>query len=335
MWMEEQPSAALQEALQLLAQGRSAEAMMVVKKAAMAAKAKHGSGSHPLAMAYADMARVHLRMGKFQKAALEFQHASKSPMPTDAASRRDRLGFLYGFAEALLGLSRFDEAERVLRQCVTFAKSLYGPKSAQGVAANAPVADALMRADKPAEALKLVQETYDALWALGDLLITRVIPIRAEALKAANRTENPFTELADLPNDLAEAAVNDVIARASVGDPRRMRAVLADLLKFADRKFGDGDSVTYDVLAAIAHHESRLGDLGDPLVRHAAVRRSVWSYAVRRVPGGLLSDLEVGFEPDGLIHLVPHVTRDPDPNEAAHLESVLTEAIDDLYARPA
>src|SRR4030095_9376993 len=99
MWIAEEPSAALKEALQLLAQGKSGEAEMVVKKAAMNAKAKHGSGSHPLAKPYGDIGPWHLRMGEFGKAAVEFQHACKSTLPPDVPSRRDRLGFMYGFAE--------------------------------------------------------------------------------------------------------------------------------------------------------------------------------------------------------------------------------------------
>jgi hypothetical protein len=61
----------------------------------------------------------------------------------------------------------------------------------------------------------------------------------------------------------------------------------------------------------------------------------VWSFATPRVPGGLLSNLEIGFEPDGALHLVPHLTREPSAGEAARLEAVLTEAVDDLFARPA
>lgn len=111
--------------------------------------------------------------------------------------------------------------------------------------------------------------------------------------------------------------------------------MLADLLAFADKKYGDGHAVTCDVLAAVAHHEVRQGDRADAAVRRTAVRRSVWSYAVRRMPGGLLANLEIGFEPDGLIHLVPHLTRDPSENEMTKLEAVLTDAVDDLYSRPA
>jgi hypothetical protein len=335
MWMGEQPSIALQRALELFAQGKVGEAEMTVKKAAMDAKAKHGSGSHPLACAYADIGRLHLRMGEFQKAALEFQHASKGPMPVDAPARRDRLGFMYGFAEALVGMTKFDEAEKVLRQCVTFVKSLDGPTSAAATAANAPLASALLKAGRTEDALKIAQESYDALWSLGDSLITRVIPVRAETLKAAGRADNPFTELIDLPDELATKAVADIIAWTPLGNAGRMRAVLADLLSFADKRFGDGNPITYDVLAAIARHEERQGPSGDPAVRGNAVRRSLWSFAVRRVPAGLLANLEIGFESDGSIHLIPHLGREPTDSEAAELETVLTQAVDELYARTA
>jgi hypothetical protein len=56
---------------------------------------------------------------------------------------------------------------------------------------------------------------------------------------------------------------------------------------------------------------------------------------VRRVPGGLLENLEVGFEPGGTLHLVPHLSHDPAPDEVAQLETILTQAVDDLYARMA
>ena len=136
-----------------------------------------------------------------------------------------------------------------------------------------------------------------------------------------------------LPDDLVTKTVSAVIARAPSGDPARVRAVLADLLAFADRKYGDGHTITCDALAAVAHHEARQGDRADTTVRRTAVRRSVWSYAVRRMPGGLLANLEIGFEADGTIHLVPHLSREPKAGEAAQLETILTQAVDDLYSR--
>lgn len=335
MGIGEEPSAALKEALQLLAQGKSGEAELVVKKAAMHAKAKHGSGSHALACAYADIGRLHLRMGEFGKAAVEFQHASKSALPPDVASRRDRLGFMYGFADALIGLTRYDEAEKVLRQCEVFARNIHGATSPVAVAAKAPLADGLLRAGKTADALKLAQECYDELWRLGDPLITQAIPVRAEALKAANRPDGPFADLGDLPDDLVAGAIKAVIDRAPTGDPVRTRAVLADLLAFADGKYGDGHPLTCDALAAVAHHEARQGAKADAAARRTAVRRSVWSFAVRRVSDGLLANLEIGFEPDGTLHLVPHLAREPKGDEAAQLERVLAQAVDDLYSRSA
>ena len=127
--------------------------------------------------------------------------------------------------------------------------------------------------------------------------------------------------------------VSNVIGRSGRGDAARVRQVLADLLRFVDKRFGDGHAATADTLAAIAHHEAALGEKGDPKVRASAARRAVWSFAVRRVPSGLLANLEVGFENGGAIHLVPHLSRDPAPDELARLEAVLTQAVDDLYER--
>lgn len=333
MWMTDPPSAALAEALKLVAAGKSGEAETVVKKAAMAAKSQHGSGSHPLACAYADIARVHMQMGELQKAAVEFQHASKGPLPSDPPGRADRLRFMYGFGEALVRLARYDEAEKVLRQCEVFARNLHGARSAAAAAANAPLAEVLLRLGRTGEALKLAQEAFDALWALGDPLVAEALPVRAEALKAAGRPDSAFAEFGDLPDALAARAVRAVLARAPFGDPGRVRAVLADLQKAVDAKFGDGHDATRDVLAAAAHHEARQGATGDAAARRAAVRRAVWSYAVRRVPGGLLANLEVAFEPDGGLHLVPHLGREPSGDEARELEAVLAQAVDDLYAR--
>jgi hypothetical protein len=206
--------------------------------------------------------------------------------------------------------------------------------SAAANAANAPLADVLLRLGKTAEGMKLAQDSYNALWALGDPLITAIIPVRAEALKAAGRQESPFADLADLPDELVSKTVAAVLARVPVGDPSRVRAVLAELLVFADKKYGDGHAVTCDVLAAIAHHESRQGADADATVRRTAVRRSVWSYAVRRAPAGLLANLEVAFEPDGALHLVPHLAREANVTETAQLQTVLTQAVDDLYSRP-
>src|SRR5207249_4696771 len=128
------------------------------------------------------------------------------------------------------------------------------------------------------------------------------IPARAEALKAAGRADNPFTDLTNLPDDLTVETVANVIRRSGKGDGGRHRQVLAELLRFVDKRYGDGHACTLDTLAAIAHHEATLGDKGDPRVRAKAARRAIWSQSVRKLPGGLLENLEVGFEPGGTIH---------------------------------
>jgi len=328
------PSQPLSQGLQLLTQGKVAEAEGVVKKAAQIAKGQHGSGSHPLALAYADLARLHMRMGDAERAAKEFQHAANGPMPTDPQHRRDRLSFLFGFGAALGELGRYEESEKVLRQCLAFARNLSGPQSPAAHVALVPLADVLLRAGKTAEAAKLANEAYDSLWQLGDPLFTSAVGIRAETLKASGKADNAFADLADLPDEMVTAAISNTLARAGKGDTGRVRAVLADLLGFVDKKYGDGHPMTCDTLAAVAHHEAAAGAKADEKVRKTAVRRSVWSFAVRRMPGGLLSNLEVGFEPGGALHLAPHLTREPTATESAQLETILYQAVDDLYSRP-
>jgi hypothetical protein len=328
-------SAALIKGFELLNQGKPSEAEEVVKKAAREAKKNHGSGSHPLALAYGELGRLHLYTGQLERAAKEFQHAAEGPLPADPQLRRDRLSFLFGFGVALGELRRFADAETVLRKCVAFARNVAGGRSALAAAANVPLADVLLASGKTGEGVKLALEAYDSLWKLGDPLITCAVGTRAEALKASGKTNNPFADLADLPDDMAAAAVANTVARAGKGDTARMRAVLAELLAFVEKKFGDGHALVSDVLAAVAHHETAAGAAADERIYRTAVRRMVWTFAAHRVPHGLLANLEVGVEPEGAIHLAPHLARDASASESAQLETILNQALDDLYARPA
>lgn len=328
------PSVALEQALELLAQGMNKNGEELLKKAALKAKARHGSGSHPLNQRYADLARYHFHCGNCKRAASEFEHASKGPLPPMNEERQDRLSFILGFGICLGELGQFQEAEKVLRQSLAFARNLNGGQSASAAIAMVPLSEVLLMAGNTTEAAKFAMESYDLLWRLGDPEIKLAVALRAEALKAIGRADDPFTDLNDLPEDIVSASIAHTLARSGRGKPGHIRAVLADLLGFVDKRYGDGHPLTCDTLAAIAHHEANLGSQGDEKVRRSAVRRSVWSFAVRRLPGGLLTNLQVGFEPGGTIHLAPHVARTPSPAETTQLETTLNQAIDDLYARP-
>lgn len=327
-------SPALAEARELLAQGQAAEADLIVTRAAKLAKGQSGSGSHPLACAYADMARLHYHAGDFKRAATEFRHASDSPMPSEPAQRADRLAFMFGYAACLEAMAKPGEAEKVLRQCAEFAKNLHGPESPGYAAALEPLASHFLKHGPVGEAVRVSDEAYDLLWKQGDPGIAKAAAVRAEAFKAAGRTDDPFADLADLPDELATDAVIHTLARRELADPIRYRSVLADLRQFAGKRFGDGHPVMADALAAIVHHELALGARGDAKARSAAARRAVWSFAIARAPEGVLENIEVGFEDDGTFHLVPQLAREPSPAEAVQLETVLTQAIDDLYSRP-
>lgn len=284
------PSPALEEALRLLAAGDEEGAEKVVTKAAKRAKGDHGSGTHPLAKAYADMARLHARMGTkgIKRAAAEFRHACGSPLPPDPDGRADRLAFMTGYAWCVAALGGPAEAAQVFRQCVAFARNLHGPGSVGHAAALLPLADHLLATDQPADALKAADEAFDLLWRHGDARVAEAVAVRAEARAADAAGGDPFADLDGLPPELVAATAAAVLGRR-----------------------WDGDGPT----------------------RAAAVRWAVRTYAESRVPAGLLADLEVGFDPDGAVHLSPHLGRNPSPAEAATLEAVLNAAVDDLYSR--
>jgi len=329
-----EPSPALRHGFDLLAQGKVAEAEAVVKKAALDAKARHGSGSAPLARAYGELARLHLRTGDAERAAREFQHAAGGPMPDDRQQRVERLSYLYGFGVALGRLGRFAEAEKVLRRCQVFAQNLYGGTSAEATVALVPLADLLLTAGQTDEGVRLAQQAYDTLWDLGHTLFAVTVGTRAEAVKARGRPGNPFDELTDVPEAIVAEAVAWTAARTGTGEVARTRAVLADLLAFVEKRYGSGHELTCEALAAVAHHEEAAGDRGDGKVRRRAVQMSLWAFATARLPAGLLADLEVAFEPDGTLHLAPHLSREPGPAEVTQIESVLNQAVNDLYSRP-
>jgi hypothetical protein len=328
------PGPTLTRAFRLLHEGKPDEADALLKAAAVDVRGKHGSGSHPLALAYADIARLHAAAGDPVKAANGFRHICDYPMPADPAGRRDRLAFMFGFGGCVEAAGRADEAEKVFHQCVAFAKGVFGAGSPGYAAALEPLAGLLLRQGKTGDAVRLLDEAYDTLWKHGDRQVVAVLPARAEALKAAGRADNPFTDLAQLPEDLGTAVVARVIGRGKQADPVRHRQVLADLLTFAEKKFGPDHPNTANALAAVVRHEAVLGAKADPAVRAAAVRRAVWAYAARQLPGGLLADLDVGFDPDGAVHLVPRLARDATPAEVEKVQQVLTWAVDDLYSRP-
>jgi hypothetical protein len=61
----------------------------------------------------------------------------------------------------------------------------------------------------------------------------------------------------------------------------------------------------------------------------------VWAFAARRPEGVALENVEVGFDPDGAVHLAPHLTRAPSSAELSAVEAVLVAAVDDLFERAA
>jgi hypothetical protein len=278
------------------------------------------------------MGRFHHAAGEVKRAATEFQHAIKYPPPTNPTGKRDRLAFLFGYAGCLADLGRTADAEKVFRQCVLSAREAYGPTSAGAAAAVIPLAEHFLRTDFPSDAARLLDAAAPALLGHRDPLGPLAVALKAEAHRLLNRPGDPFADLARIADETAAAAVTAALARGAADPHPRRRPVFDDLVKFACRRFGDAHPVAADALAGVVRHEAATGGAGSP-ARAAAARRAVWAFAARRPEGMGLENVEVRFDPDGAVHLAPHLTRDPSPAELSAVEEVLVAAVDDLFTR--
>ena len=275
---QDQVSPAMQQAIQLLKEGKGAEAEAVLARAAREAEEQFGRGSHPYAVAHNDLGNLLGHFGDLKRAAAAFRLACDGPMPTDPQARRDRLTYLVSLANALEGLGDLEEAERVHRASVAGCRDFYGADHPGHAFGLEPLAALLLRRGQPREALQALDEAVEILWQNGHPRVASALAIRAEALKALGDPAPPFAGLEKLPDDLITDLANTVLERGGKTDPVWTRQVLADVLTLFDERFGPDHRYTLNVLAAIANHEAEQGGRGDHEVRLRAIRRALRAF---------------------------------------------------------
>src|SRR5262245_9895833 len=123
---QDQISPAMQQAIELLQQGKSVEAEQVLVRACSEAEAQSGPNSHAHAIAQNDLGNLYGFFGDMRRAAVAYQRACDGPLPTETQARRDRLTYLINLAGALEALGKLEEAERVHREGVAGRRDFYG-----------------------------------------------------------------------------------------------------------------------------------------------------------------------------------------------------------------
>jgi hypothetical protein len=266
---------AMQQALELLRQGKTVEAEETVQAAARQAKEQFGGESHPYEIATNDFAHVLLATGQYPRAAKVLYEVCARPVPPGDQARRDRLTFLVNFAKALELSGELDGAEKVLRDGLNGRRQVYGeghPGYAFGVE---PLAALLLRRGKPAEAMELLGDAIRAYGRVGHPRIAAPIVLRAEALKAQGDPRPAFADLDPLPAEVIEEMARFAFARVGQTDLGTSRLVLADLVPVVRRRLGEDHNTTVEALAAVSNVERLLGDQGTP---RPARRRSARSW---------------------------------------------------------
>jgi tetratricopeptide (TPR) repeat protein len=275
---QDQLSPSMQQAVQLLKEGKAADAEALLARAARDAEARFGRGSPAYAIAQNDLGNLHSHFGDLKRAAAAYRLACDGPLPADTQARRDRLTYLVNLAGTLEGLGDLDGAERAHRDSVAGRREFYGADHPGYAFGLEPLAALLLRRGKAQEALPALNEAVDILWQNGHPRVASALALRAEAFKALGDPAPPFAGLQNLPDNLVTELANTALERSRKTDPVWARQVLADVLTLFDERFGPDHRYTLNVLAAVANHEADMGERGDHAIRLRAIRRALRAF---------------------------------------------------------
>jgi tetratricopeptide (TPR) repeat protein len=278
-------SPAMAEAMRLLRAGDTVRAEEVMLAALSDAESRFGKGSPPYASASSELGTVLLNVGQRDRAIEAYRAACEGPWPADGQDLRDRLTYSMNLGQSLEWAGRLEEAEQALRRGLEGRKAHYGREHSGYAFGLEPLATLMLRMGNAAVALEMLVEVVSNFARNRHPRIAGAIALRAEAMKAAGKTEPPFEGLDGLPPELLGQISDKVLARIRQPFPGQaertpahlivMRQVLADLVPLLERRLGEAHTATLGALAMVANVERLLEDAGDEQIRSAAIRRAI------------------------------------------------------------
>jgi tetratricopeptide (TPR) repeat protein len=218
-----------QRAVQLLQSGNNAAAEEAIQLAVKRAAAE-GKGAGPIyAEALFKEGTILRAVGSLERAAAAWR-AAVDVSAVDDAAREDRFTYQASLADLLAHAGKLDEAEQVLRTCVSEQKGFYGPQHPTYALGLSALADLLLVRSQPATALEAIDEAVSIDTAASHERLPIDLATRAYAVKAARGNDaNSLEPWASLSPQTQAILVKQCLARAEHFDSRIVRAVLLEL----------------------------------------------------------------------------------------------------------
>jgi tetratricopeptide (TPR) repeat protein len=268
-------SAAMQQAIGLLKAGQTVQAEELMVQAARDAEKTFGGNAPETATAYNELGTILINVDNPAGAVTAYRRACAGPMPAAPPALRDRLTFLMNLGMALQYTNQLEEAEQVLRQGVQGRAQYYGVDHAGYAFGLEPLATLLMRRGKMDEALQTFEATVANFWRNGHPRVATALALRAEALKRAGSHQPPFAGLEQLPDQVVQDIVNEVVNRTQESDPAILSGVLQDLLVVLRQRLAADHPLLTNTLIWIVNLESMRGKQGNLAVRVQSAREVI------------------------------------------------------------
>lgn len=261
----------LEQAFDLIRQGRTVEAEEAAVEAVRAAGVTFGAGSEALASAWNELGTVRINVGDVRGAVAAYREACADPMPVAEAAVRDRLTYLMNLGMALHQADESADAETVFRQGLEGRAAYYGTDHPGYAFGLEPLADLLLQTGRVDEALDMLDTAVSIFWENAHPRAATALALRAEALVLGGHDEAPFDGLEAVPDDIVEAIATHALGRRHTTDPGILSGVLQALLPLIRDRFDRAHALVAQILACIANLEAARGADADASVRlHAA-----------------------------------------------------------------
>lgn len=250
----------MQQAIQLLSQGKATEAEELMQATADAIEREHGAESHRCAVAQNELGIILINVGQTEKAIAAYRKACAGPMPAEEQQIKDRLTFGLNLGQALEVASQIAEAESVFRDNLDQRLKYFGKDHAGYGFGLEPLARNLFRQERLDEARLMIDDAVENFMRNQHPRIASALVLRALIWKSLDISDHPFEHLEEIPPECLEPLPDHVFDNMELVELPVIGELLDDLLPFLRHRLGPDHQSTIKTLSAIANVQRQLGN---------------------------------------------------------------------------